>query len=202
VPISSPDIALLISLIQLYYIFVREAAGWENPLNIESLKLYLIKFLGYYLISPTKDNVALFFAIGLGCYLIACLYFLLRQWDSKSNRVLVLLYLLFPVATVMIIARMPIAAIHPTLAGPRYFFLPYVLLSWILLSAPIQGKIFNKIGLVFLFIALLNGTSDFIRLQDRLYWKSAVQEYRSKGKAEFPVHLDGKSENRWSFTLP
>lgn len=198
-----------IALIHLLTVFMnsRPIALFKDIHDPLFLKTVLIKYFGYYLVSNLESKLALNLACLLFSYLLFLVLFFMgdrRRFDSMesaSNKILLLLYLLLPLAIISSLARVTVFAVHPFLDGPRYFFLPYIIISFILVNPLILNRGFQVAGLSILLVAFLNSTSHFTRLQDSLDWGSSVKQYRLKEEAIFLVHYNGNINDLWSFKL-
>jgi hypothetical protein len=179
----------------------------NETFNLEFFRVLLVKFFGYYLASPAKDQLALQIALPVLAYLIfLLLLFVIKPFANlggkvENSQILLLLYLLLPLTILASIARVPLFMPHPIYAGPRYFFLPYVTLSWILLNPPVVNRALRQIGVTLLFLAFFNASSHFTFRHDRLDWASAARAYSVDGEALFLVHYDGEISNSWYFRL-
>jgi hypothetical protein len=99
--------------------------------KLSSLRLILPKFLGSYIagnIHHVSDKTLWFTAGIVLSLLLATLPFVARQLKYWFLLGLWLGAMFFSAA------RVDLNVIHPQLAGPRYFFFPFVLLSWFVIS--------------------------------------------------------------------
>lgn len=212
--------AIAVSLVQLTLVLTTHAqatAFANQAIDIHYFQLILGKFFGYYILSPAKIPKVLNISFLLAGYLLYQFFVAVKAAfqpekksnpdqvsslsDQKNNQILLLLYLLLPIAIFSSVARVPAFMPHPLFAGPRYFFLPYIIISWLLINPPANNPYLKKIGLIILFVALINATSHFVQLQEPLDWAASAREYRTKGEATFLVHYDGKIKNAWFLKL-
>ncbi|MGI0489610.1 hypothetical protein ACN4EK_29690 [Pantanalinema rosaneae CENA516] len=184
--------------------------------NLDFFKAIAIKFFGYYLVSPVEDRLAFDLSLLLIIYLtslLICLFVGIRFGKihnpaMQANQLLLLLYFVLIAAIFSSIARLPLFMPHPLFAGPRYFFLSFVVISWILLNPPIVANSLYQwlkgVGTLLVLVAFINTLSPLSHLiwwQESLDWRSSVAEYRSKGTAMFLVHFDGKISHAWYLRL-
>lgn len=184
-----------------------------NDINFDFFRVLSIKFFGYYLASPISNEFAFALSLLLIVYLsilATCLTTSILERrksaeDVRNNQILLLLYFVLIIAIFSSIARLPLFMPHPLFAGPRYFFLPYLVISWILLNPPSVAhslhRRLQKVGTLLVLIAFLNTLSHLTDLQEPLDWRSSVAEYRAKGTAIFLIHYDGKISHAWYLRL-
>src|SRR5258708_3057276 len=66
----------------------------------------------------------------LGFVILGAIAALVWYRREMLGRPFALLAALWAVACVLAVVRVPASDLHPFLAGPRYFFYPYVLMTW------------------------------------------------------------------------
>ncbi len=106
---------------------------------------------------------------------------------------LLLLALLLIVATT--IHRNPASILNPYSAGPRYFFYPYVLLSWLLICVAASSKwIAARIGAaVIVGCTMIIGLAHLSRYHAHINWEQQVRSCAASEIYGLPVHFDGTS---------
>ncbi|MCG6204147.1 hypothetical protein LPW26_05835 [Rhodopseudomonas sp. HC1] len=106
---------------------------------------------------------------------------------------LLLLSLLLIVATT--IQRNPASILNPYSAGPRYFFYPYVLLSWLLISVAASSTwISLRIGAAAIVgCAIAVGLTHLSRYHTHINWEQQVRSCAASKIYGLPVHFDGTS---------
>ncbi len=108
------------------------------------------------------------------------------------------------IASVLIsISRVSIYYLHPVTNGPRYFFFPFIMMSWALLQVVMgRGSVhFRTIGACLLGLSVINAIPCLDRRHDSLNWRSHVSSCAKFPKYSFPVHFDGNGTNVWYFSL-
>ena len=122
--------------------------------------------------------------------------------NQRNLKVLILLYLLLG-SIVMTIARVDPAIIHPKLAGPRYFFFPFILLFWVLIQGYYASRL--KIGRIFIsiivVIAVINAIPVWSRQHDDLRWADHVRSCRLFPSYTIPIQTDGNRSSAWPLEL-
>jgi hypothetical protein len=110
----------------------------------------------------------------------------------------VLLFYTCAVSIAASVSRVPIDIIHPYFAGPRYFFYPFILLSWILIFIlhDSKNKIVKATLIVVLFSFIFGGQiKNMSRSHFYIDWRSNIVKcLRNNGTYIFPVQLDGYNE--------
>lgn len=98
--------------------------------------------------------------------------------------------------------RVEISILNPINAGPRYFFYPYLLVSWILIQLLFSGQFLTRIVAgIFLVISLLNAFPHLNRKHDNLNWGEDIINCSQSQTYTFPAHFAGDKNNVWTFTL-
>jgi hypothetical protein len=101
------------------------------------------------------------------------------------------------------VARAPLDSIHPVLAGPRYFFLPYILLAWLLIQAASVGATSERLLVALLLFSTLHQTLLYgQRFQDPINWQAQVHACATSPKPyNLPIQFDGLHATAWKITL-
>ena len=191
-------IASLIAAVQLYVILHADAA--QSPPIASVLRNVIPAFFGKFLLGNLGANVAWrwFAGIGLTCIIAA---WLLR--DRRNVSAWILFYLLTG-SIALTVTRVDPAIIDPRLAGPRYFFFPFVLTFWILIqyfhTVP-SSWLRGLIGIVAV-IAIVNARPALSRQHDDLRWADHVRSCRFFPIYTIPVQSDGNRSSAWSLRLP
>jgi hypothetical protein len=92
----------------------------------------------------------------------------------------------------------------PILAGPRYYFLPYVALAWVLLMIAVTSELpwarVAATGLIAM--SLLSLPQAFSRHEDRVSWSSQLARCQTAGGPfPVPVHYTGVLSEMWNGLL-
>jgi|GEM_PF-596301 len=183
-----------------FALILQSSAGSIPP--VSSFFAFIIpKFFGYYLGGPYAKNVGLLWLAGLTLSgLIA--WRLIR--DRHKHFVWITTYLLI-VSIALVVARVDPAIINPLSAGPRYFFLCYVITTWILIQLFIDSAdaaLVRTFAGVVLIAAHLNAVTVWSRDHDELMWRDHINSCRSFLEYAIPVHTDGKAARTWAFVVP
>jgi hypothetical protein len=114
-----------------------------------------------------------------------------------------LLVLSFLASIFAVVVRIPVEGIHPYLAGPRYYFYPYVLLAWALvwITATPGWAILRGAALTTTLLAVLLSVNKFARRDDQMSWGTHARECLAATSFEFPVAFDGVRKNAWQVPI-
>ena len=188
------------SAIQLYFVCSSGTHGSTFPDHLP-LDQIVTKFFGYFVYwSPDHANQpVLLVGVALLCCMAAAAFTARKslQWRHFS------IAGALGVSILISVVRMPTELIDPFLAGPRYFFYPYIFLGWLLIELiPVAHKWMTPILLVF----LLTGLGQFARYAPRGHhavdWREQLQHCsEAKDTYKFPVHFAGNRNDAWAAYL-
>ncbi len=179
-------IVTVISLIQIYFIL----AG--DPTTLQTIRFGEIYFIierffgGFNIMNRTPVE---FLAGCLVFLLLAAGLFLVRR---QARLPYFLLGAVVAAAIMSAIFRVPAEIIAPTGDGPRYFFLPLVAMSWMLIWLALSTNWLARLPAIVVIAACLPVTwSHFQRWQEPLEpWGAAARRCVVSG-ANMPVQYDG-----------
>jgi hypothetical protein len=188
-------VATAISAVQLFFILHGVASG-AAPLR-SALTRTLPTFLGRFLLST--ENIQWQWAAALFLLLTICYWVF---WNRRSLTVWSVVYLLFG-SIALVVARVDPAILHPQLAGPRYFFFPFVLLGWILIQCYHSTRSVGiRVGVIlFGGLALGGAVRVWSRTHDDLNWVAHVRSCAVFQNYTVPIQCDGHLESAWSLKL-
>lgn len=188
-------IATVVAAIQFYFTRTVEA-GQFPPLG--SIAAHVIpKFLGSFLVGNLDENRTLAWLAGLA---VLALVLICTARARRSPGAWVVLFLLVA-AIGLSVARMDPAIPHLRLAGPRYFFFPFVATFWAViqgLHAPQQIQTRILAGAM-LALALVNAVPAWARgvPQDDLRWADHVRSAVYFSEYAIPIQFDGSRFRPW-----
>lgn len=194
--------ASIFAAIQLWVMWLSHNNGTlvtaSNQINFSSLLQIIPIFLGNY----SVGNIFPHFKWVLGgltlIYIFITLIQLRKSWVNWG-----LIYL-WIVSVLMSITRVDINIIHPILAGPRYFFFPFIILSWLLLQFMFIGErlwIKATAGSLLL-LGVVNAMPALDRKHDYLNWLSHVESCPQFEEYHIPIHYSGDSDRALTWSLP
>lgn len=178
-------LATLCTAIQVTYIFRYSQASLFNP---EKTFLVIPKFLGAYAIGNIEPQLNWLFGIGIVAFVLWAMI------QKRSCIQYVLLYLLL--ATIgTSIYRVDITILNHIDSGARYFFLPFILLSWLLIQIALDSSVkwirFTAIGL--LTASVINMVPVMTRTHARVHWTDQIFRCLTveQSRYDFPILHDG-----------
>jgi len=162
----------------------------HGTINVANLRLILPKFLGSYLVGNLRhvtDKTLWFAASLIVAFLIATVFFVKTQ-----SKYLFLLGLWLG-AMLLSAQRVDLSLIHPHFAGPRYFFFPFVLLSWFLISLLIECdcKWLRLAAGSLIFVSVLNALPVLSRSHADFKWGEHLVSCNHFDRYEIPFPYDG-----------
>lgn len=169
-------------------------------LNVD-VAVVIGKFFGYYLIVAetfAKTGGTLYVGLALVAFVAASWWVYRRELGLAF----LLLGMALVVAIVFSTARVSVDAIHPIFGGPRYFFFPYILLSWILLQlASLEHAGTRLVACMLLAASIRNMLDGGRRTHATLDWRAQVEACTSEPTYRIPVHFAGDSNNVWQVEM-
>ena len=171
-----------------------DAAGDAN-----TIMPVITKFFGYYLYRPSTAILG-DPAAWSGSLLLLVLASGLTLVPRAERWAYLLLLCSLAIAIVSSIVRIPVGALDPVIAGPRYFFFPFVLVSWCLLQlVRKEHRVASSVALLALLLPAYNLVAYGSRGNVHYDWRSEVATCVASANAHrFPIHYDGKGDaNTW-----
>jgi hypothetical protein len=163
----------------------------EGAINHRSLHDVLPKFIGEYLVGNYRHATSnlVWFA---GGFFIAFLIITIPFLRGRPQYLFVIglwlgsIYLLG--------RRVDLSLLHPRLAGPRYFFLPFVLVSWFLVSVFMESerRDVKLLAAGLLAISVLNMLPVRTRPQQDFHWAQQLSNCGRSDQYLIPISFDGE----------
>lgn len=190
--------AAVILLAVLQWLAVSRA-GISPSAGLAGAKLSAIveRFFGYYLDSSERF-IALGGSIYLGTMMLAFLAAIWLAYRRELGGMFVLLGMALLVVIAASTSRIPVDIINPIFGGPRYFFFPYILLSWVLLqiaALPQAGP--RIVTCMLLAMAFRNTLDGGRRMHHALDWRAEIARCLEQPKTQLRIHFVGDSNNVW-----
>jgi hypothetical protein len=125
---------------------------------------------------------------------------------DKLDRWFVLLVLIFGSLSASVALRMPLDAlhgIHPFTVGPRYFFYPFILLSWIMVwIASLSAKLIRLAIGAAMCGAVVFALPGMSRRHDPVNWREQILACaQASGSYTIPIHYIGHRREMWRAEL-
>jgi len=196
--IISLVIAIVISIIQLSFIIHHQDTRNINNIDLVFLQNLIIKYFSYYYLNGFGLSSAMELIGGL--YIVGIIIFYGVN-NIKDYYFLILLYLL--IATISLsVVRMGVMIVPIFGGGARYFFLPYIVMSWTLIYIMAKNKYYEFFILPILILSIVVALRGFCRDHVDLQWRKHIDLcQKAKGKYGIPIQLDGQSETTWYMVL-
>jgi len=164
--------------------------------------MFVRKFFGYFIYVPaqyaTHEGATLFAGVTLLLALIFCAWRYRRDLNAAF-------YILFAACLLAALAssiRQPLIQLHPALAGPRYFFLPFAFLFWAVLQLfAVKAALPRIIAVATLALVARNALDVGQRDSDKFDWRANVDACAAADQHEFPIGYDGRAVAAWKVTL-
>jgi len=190
-------LATVLAVLQLRQLWTGEQV--HIPSLLSMLKNVPPKFLGMFVIGNFTERLPILWTVGVALVLliIASVIF------QKNRTSLIMLGFMWVMTAALSSSRVDPAILHPVLAGPRYFFYPYVITLWLL----IQLLTFDTINAIrwcaiaALLVSIFNGFQVWSRTHVDLHWAEHIRSARKFGSYVVPIQYDGALENAWSIVL-
>jgi hypothetical protein len=196
-------VVVVISALQYYAVSQAKMVPGGKMFGI-SISMLIEKFFGLYLsVAPNFLQSGLLFWLGLG--LIAFIVASWLQHRRELGLTFILLGLSLGVAIASTVARVPLDIIHPVQAGPRYFFFPFILLSWVLIQLASLDKAGTRLFACMILAASLRNMLDGgRRLHGTQDWRGSLQACLQTPLPQLykiPIHYTGDNNNLWHLEL-
>lgn len=203
------DLVALVLCLLLSGVQIMQVLATRTPVHVayslDTIKHVLLKYFGYFLwrewLPTQRVDLAVSFALGL-----ALLGFLGWLAYKERGKLSVYFYFLLGALFLSIVVntlRVDPRAVHPLTGGPRYFFFPWIVLSWLLIwLASVSQRPLRLALIAILLFALLNGAQGMARFHKPVDWRANVQACRSSAEPyTFLIYWDGGPGPQWKTTL-
>jgi len=224
--LSSPYIVMLVPLYLLRAALQRSRAAWLDlgvavlvagvqasvaPVTSQSTfatilqtspVMFVRKFFGYFVYVPAQYGAHEIATLFAGTLLLGVLAVCAWRYRDVLPSAFYWLLAAFLLAAIASSARVTLIQLHPALAGPRYFFLPFTFLFWAILQLFAVDDRFPRLVAVATLALVLRNTLDVgQRNADHFDWRAHVAQCLESGTHEFPIGYDGRAVAAWKVTL-
>jgi uncharacterized membrane protein len=190
---AAATVAQLVGMHAQAQIGVHAITTWPS---VASLPIIAQKFVGaFFHAHAMRTGLAIAAAIAL-------LAWTLRTRLDRYFVLLVLMFIAVAIAMTMRVFPDDLPYIDPFGSGPRYFFYPFILLSWILiwLAAVAPRPVQAVLAVAFALTLVLAGPR-LSRRHDPLDWKQQVLACAQADRYEVPIHYIGSAKEMWHVKL-
>ena len=178
----------------------RRNMGRIPEITVDTVSTIVTKFFGHFAVGELPGLCGAVAPVGA----VVCALAVFVLWRRRHEAAAWFLGYLLLGSIALSISRVPVTVIHPVLAGPRYFFFPYILLAWVLLQAACRtdGPGWARgAARAVLVLAALNSLPHFCRTHDDLDWRGHLASSVHFDRYDMPVEFDGAACRRWSLTV-
>lgn len=184
---------------QLYFLTRSHTHGTGLPDHVD-IVMATEKFLGRFIygIAGTPEEITLLLGSLLAATVIAACW----SGRRKLGFTHLVLVAALGVSILVSIMRAPLDIIDPLTAGPRYFFYPFIFLSWLIIQLiTLSPRHIAVLLSLLVTMALLQTAAFEPRVHKHLDWRSNLAQCASQQQNfEMPVHYDG-SDTLWHVEL-
>lgn len=194
-------VAGVLAAVQAALVLVNTQRGGELH-QLPGIPALVGKFVGNYLWwSPDAGSPALAYGMGIAVLLIAAFYGLAQR--RRNGLVITLVAACVLLSIVASAGRVPVDALDPFKGGPRYFFYPYIFISWLLIQLMVEARGVARLLLIALLLVPIPHTlQNGQRTHERLDWRAEVRRCTNESSAEgIPIHFSGDLSLVWHSPL-
>jgi hypothetical protein len=192
--------AVFFALVQAAALILTGSAGGGRLAGFGTL---ISKFVGAYFVwnlvpvPMGRDLIAL----SLGLLTVGIIIFALARTTDLRPLFFPLMYLWLG-SIALSVGRNDAAIVDPVAAGPRYFFLPFVLEGWILVQIVLvyPGRLIRGLAGVLLVCGAFNALPHLSRTHDDLAWNASIAACAAAPEGpifQVPIELAGQAASHW-----
>ena len=197
-------LAVLLAALQAVTAYFHIQNTGAFSLSLAMVKMASAKLVGFFYVGSGLLPEYRYSRVGyvmLGAFAI-----MIWRGRERLDRFFLLLMLSWAALCVLSIVRVPVNDIHPFLAGPRYFFYPFILMTWVgLWIAAVSGSVAKSIFAAAYLAALWSAVTyqpgykyaGFTRLHDYIDWRVHVERCAQSEKYRMPIHSTGDAKALW-----
>lgn len=171
----------------------------RKPITAAEVVHAVPTFFGRYLIGNFFHTKEALWIAGLMLASVVVAGIVRSRWNFSHCSIAYL----FVITIAMTMRRVPLFDLHPVLAGPRYFFLPFVLISWLVTQLVLgdSGQLLKIAGSTIIVLSVLNAIPVLTREHDDLRWRQNVLSCPNFDRYSIPIEYDGRAYHTWQFRL-
>jgi hypothetical protein len=193
-------VGVVVAALQLATVLSYTYSAHQSLTGSPELVSTLRYFFGDYLArSWITSHTALYV---VGAVLLAFIVFMVLRRIREDQSFLVLSYLLIG-SMASSLLRAGATEIDPWTQGPRYFFFPFLLISWILIQS-IRGwspKWFVGVPIAFLVIASVNSAAVWSRPNDNIHWSAHVVACAKSNNDKYVIPVQFTGTLHWTLVM-
>lgn len=193
---------LAVTLLIQSVAYFTSARSARTPIHPRSVALQELHNFSYYALTWLRPTDSAFLAFAGACMLLTVVAVVAHnslRGRAPHRHELVAVALGLLVFGILSSIPAPLVA-DPITAGPRYYFLPYILLGWVLLLIAVTSELHwaRIAATVTIVISLFTLSLNFSRHDDLVSWSSHLAQCQHTTRAfTVPVQTDGKVADMW-----
>lgn len=186
---ASVFICAIVQFAVWQYSSIRESA--PGTITLAKLAHVVPTFFGNYLVGNLLPGHLGLWIAGIALAAFAAVVLARSQARLQYG----CLAVLFFIAVLMTMRRVDLGILNPRTAGPRYFFLPFILISWLMAQVISNGgsRYWRAAGWVIIVASVVNAVPVLSRKQDDLYWRQHVLSCPWFERYSIPIEYDGRA---------
>ncbi len=193
---------LAVTLVVQSIAYLTSARSSRTPFHPISVSLQVLRNFSDYAFEWLKPTNTDFLVFAGACLLVAVVGVVIHMAPPQRSSITnILVALLLGLLVVGILSSLPAPLLaDPLVAGPRYYFLPYVVLGWVLLLISVRSEVqWTRIAAtVLILMSLLTLSQNFSRHDDRVSWSYQLSRCQHATKPfTVPVQFDGTRADLW-----
>jgi hypothetical protein len=191
-------VATIVAALQIPFVIL--GAKKEIP-PLSSICQHVVpKFCGWFVLGNLYQDSSLLWAAGLSVVILVTSYLFFQRRDPAAW----ILFALFAGAIFSSIVRVDPSILVPSRAGPRYFFLPYVLTYWILIQLYLRSKtgFVRFLAATVVLMALLNAVPVWERRHEDMRWAENLRSSRLFPTYWIKAQYDGSRNSGFFIEAP
>ncbi len=163
----------------------------SGSINERSLRYVLPRFLGGYLTGNFNRTTSNLIWLATGFFIAFCLMTIPFIWKRPWYLYVIGLWC----GSIYLIGRrVDLSLLQPRTGAPRYFFLPFVLVSWFLVSVLVECKRLDikSFAAFLVFISLVNMLPVRTRPQNDFHWRQELGRCSDFPEYSIPISFNGQ----------
>jgi hypothetical protein len=198
---AAASLAIAIAVVQV--ISVALSPGAVRTLEVPQISVLLGKFVGYFF-APTTAHLAARINLAVDVGIVAAIILAVAAYALRKR--LTLSFWLLGASSAVIVAataiRLPMEAAFPTLSTPRYFFFPFIILSWLLIwMAAISGLVLRTAVAAAFAAMIAQAAAHWSWRHTPIDWQAHIRACAASDTYRLPLHTSGRLEQLWYVTL-
>jgi hypothetical protein len=185
------------STVQLYFVLNNNLSSGYIDYNEKKVTWIFKNFFGYFIFNENSQFYPFLWVLS---YMLLAYLFIVLYISKYKFLCFILFYFMF-VNIILSVYRVDISLLNPISGGPRYFFLPFIIIFWILVQgiASFEKFFLKCFTLSLLLMMVFNSiTTAWSRDHDDLEWaKNLVSAKYFPDGFHMPIQYDGDESNAY-----